>query len=135
MNQDDPHRERRTTPHVDAFAHLASLVEGTPEMELVLAQEEVRVRVTDGMRRARQLRGLNQAELAELMGISQGRVSRLESVHQDRRLDSLVAHLHAMGAELVMAIKVGDELIPVVQPERTRLVLEFVHEPLQTRMR
>ena len=95
------------------------------------------MRVTDGMRRARQLRGLNLADLAERMGISQGRVSCLDSVHQDRRLDSLVAHLHSMGAEPVMAIKVGENLIPVVQPEGTRIVHEIdrvppVHEAAAT---
>jgi len=74
------------------------------------------------MQQARQLRGFTQSELAERMGISQGRVSRLESVHYDRRLDSLAAYLHAVGAELLMAIKVGDQLIQVVRPERTHVV-------------
>ncbi len=81
------------------------------------------MRVTDGMRQARQLRGLKQADLAKLMGISQGRVSRLESVNQDRRLDSLVAHLHAVGAELLMAFKVGERVIQVACPEGTRVAV------------
>ena len=80
------------------------------------------VRVTDGMQQARQLRGRTQVELAELMGISQGRVSRLESVHHDRRLDSLAACLHAVGADLLVALKVGDQLIQVVGPAGTQLV-------------
>ena len=74
------------------------------------------------MQQARQLRGLTQVELAELMGISQGRVSRLESVHHDRRLDSLAACLHAVGADLLVALKVGDQLIQVVGPAGTQLV-------------
>jgi hypothetical protein len=57
------------------------------------------------------------------MGISQGRVSRLESVHHDRRLDSLAAYLHAVGAELLMAFKVGDQLIQVARPAGTQVVL------------
>jgi len=77
----------------------------------LLAQERFRVYVPDGMQQARQQRGLNQVEPAERMGISQGRGSRLESVHHDRRLASLVAHLHAVGAALFMAVKVGDRLI------------------------
>jgi hypothetical protein len=60
----------------DAVDHLERLVGDDPEVALLLAQERLRVRVTDGMRRARQLRGLSQADLAERMGISQGRVSR-----------------------------------------------------------
>ena len=74
------------------------------------------------MQQARQLRGLTQVELAERMGITQGRVSRLESVHNDRRLDSLVAYLHAVGAELLMAFKVGDQLIQVTHPAGTQVV-------------
>ena len=114
------HHRRDADPRAvrlgDAVDHLEHLLGDDPEVALLLAQERVRVRVTDGMQQARQLRGLTQAELAERMGISQGRVSRLESVHYDRRLDSLAAYLHAVGAELLMAIKVGDRLIQVACP-------------------
>ncbi len=115
----DPRAERLG----DAVDHLERLVGDDPEVALLLAQERFRVRVTDGMQQARQLRGLTQVELAERMGITQGRVSRLESVHYDRRLDSLVAHLHAVGAELLMAFKVGDQLIQVAHPAGTQVVL------------
>ena len=120
------HHERDLDPGAvrrgDAVDHLRRLVGDDPEVALLLAQERLRVRVTDGMRRARQLRGLSQADLAERMGISQGRVSRLESVHHDRRLDSLAAHLHAVGAELLMAFKVGDQLIQVMRPAGSEVV-------------
>jgi len=106
----------------DAVDHLERLLGDDPEVAMLLAQERLRVRVTDGMQQARQLRGLTQAELAERMGISQGRVSRLESVHYDRRLDSLAAYLHAVGAELLMAIKVGDQLIQVARPARVQVL-------------
>lgn len=123
MSHHDTDLEPRITHAGDALDHLSRLVGDDPELALLLAQEEVRVRVTDGMRQARQLRGLNQAELGKRMGISQGRVSRLESVHQDRRLDSLVAHLHAVGAELLMAFKVGEHVIQVARPEGTQIAL------------
>jgi transcriptional regulator with XRE-family HTH domain len=123
MCDHDDDFEPRITHAGDADTHLSGLIGDDPELGLLLAQEQVRVRVTDGMRLARQLRGLNQAELAKLMGISQGRVSRIESVHQDRRLDSLVAHLHAMNAELLMAFKVGEQLIQVTRPEGTEIAL------------
>jgi predicted XRE-type DNA-binding protein len=106
----------------DAVDHLERLLGDDPEVATLLAQERLRVRVTDGMQQARQLRGFTQAELAERMGISQGRVSRLESVHYDRRLDSLAAYLHAVGAELLMAIKVGDQLIQVARPASTQVI-------------
>jgi transcriptional regulator with XRE-family HTH domain len=123
MSHRDTDLETRITHAGEAVEHLARLVGNDPELALLLAQEEVRVRVTDGMRQVRQLRGLNQVDLAERMGISQGRVSRLESVHQDRRLDSLVAHLHAVGAELLMAFKVGDQVVQVTRPEGARIAV------------
>ena len=120
------HHQRDLDPGVvhlgDAVDHLERLLGDDPEVALLLAQERLRVRVTDGMQQARQLRGLTQVELAERMGISQGRVSRLESVHHDRRLDSLAAHLHAVGAELLMAFKVGDQLIQVARPAGSQVV-------------
>ncbi len=122
MNHHERDLESRAVRRGDAVDHLERLVGDDPEVALLLAQERLRVRVTDGMQQARQLRGLTQVELAERMGISQGRVSRLESVHYDRRLDSLVAHLHAVGAELLMAFKVGDQLIQVAHPAGTQVV-------------
>jgi DNA-binding XRE family transcriptional regulator len=122
MNHHQSDLDRLALRPGDAVDHLERLVGDDPELALLLAQERLRVRVTDGMQRARQLRGLTQAELAERMGISQGRVSRLESVHYDRRLDSVAAHLHAVGAELLMAIKVGDQLIQVARPPGTQVV-------------
>jgi DNA-binding XRE family transcriptional regulator len=122
MNHHQSDLDRLALRRGDAVDHLERLVGDDPELALLLAQERLRVRLTDGMQRARQLRGLTQAELAERMGISQGRVSRLESVHYDRRLDSVAAHLHAVGAELLMAIKVGDQLIQVARPPGTQVV-------------
>lgn len=112
----------RTERLGDAVEHLERLVGEDPELVLSLAQERLRVRVTDAMQQARQLQGLTQAGLAERMGITQGRVSRLESAHYDRRLDSLVAYLHAAGAELVMAFKAGDTLIQVARPAGPQVV-------------
>jgi len=118
------HRERDLDPRAvrcgDAVDHLERLVGDDPEVALLLAQERLRVRLTDGMQQARQVRGLTQVELAERMGITQGRVSRLESAHYDRRLDSLVAYAHAVGAELIMAFKVGDQFIHVASPAGTQ---------------
>lgn len=122
MNHPQPDVDPLAVHRGDAVDHLQRLVGDDPEVALLLAQERLRVRVTDGMQQARQLRGLTQVELAERMGISQGRVSRLESVHYDRRLDSLAAYLHAVGAELLMAFKVGDQLIQVARPAGTHVV-------------
>lgn len=107
----------------DATWHVADSIDWDPELELLYAQERVRLFLTTAMREARLLKGLTQTDLAERMGISQGRVSRLESCDNDRRLDSVVAHLKAVGAELMIAIKVGDAVIPAVVPKGYELSL------------
>ncbi len=112
----------------DAVDHLAPVIGDDPEIQLLLAQERLRVQLTDGMRQVRQLAGLTQADLAARMGISQGRVSRLESVDSDRRLDSVVAHLHAVGAELLVALEFEDTIIQVARPDGYHVALE--PEPL-----
>ena len=88
MNHQERDLESRAVRIADAVDHLNRLVGDDPEVGLLLAQERLRVRVTDGMQQARQVRELTQVWLAERRGISQGRVSRLESVHYDRRIDS-----------------------------------------------
>ena len=113
---------------VDAADHLADVIGDDPEAQLLVSQERLRVRLTDGMRQVRQLAGLTQADLAARMGISQGRVSRLESVDSDRRLDSVVAHLHAVGADLIVVLKLGDAVIQVARPEGYQVALE--HDPI-----
>lgn len=118
MSMSDVESARRITRiSGNAVNHLASVVGQDPETDLFLAQERLRVQVTDAMRQARQLKGLTQVDLASRMGISQGRVSRLESVDYDRRLDSVVAHLKAVGADLLVALRVDDTLIQVQSPE------------------
>lgn len=124
----DPTDLRIDQLRADAVDHLTAAVGDDPELQLLLVQERLRVRLTDGMRQARQLAGLTQADLAARMGISQGRVSRLESVDSDRRFDSVVAHLHAVGADLVVALAFGDTVIQVARPDGYRVTL--APEPL-----
>ena len=112
----------------DAADHLAAVIGDDAEAQLLLSQERLRVRLTDGMRQVRQLAGLTQADLAARMGISQGRVSRLESVDSDRRLDGVAAHLHAVGADLIVALKLGDAVIQVARPEGYQVALK--HDPI-----
>ncbi len=107
----------RQAPHVfgiDPIADLDHLIGDGPEARRMLAQEHMRVCLTDSFRIVRHELGLSQADMAQRLGISQGRVSRLESVEMDRRMDSVVAYLHAAEAELLMAFRVGDQVIKVV---------------------
>lgn len=122
MSKDNRNNSTLTDP--GAVEHLSALIPDDNDTLRLVAQERLRVWITDGLRRLRQIRGLSQSDLAERLGITQARVSRLESVDFDRRVDSLAAYLHAAEAEIVLAFKVGDELIPVQAPKGSRISLE-----------
>lgn len=97
--------------------HLRRLVRDDPEALRAFAQERVRSGLAIAFCQLRSALGLSQQDMADRLGISQGRISRLESVHYDRRMDSVAAYLHAAGAELLMAVRVGEEVIEVVGSE------------------
>ena len=70
--------------------------------------------------------------MAQRLGTSQARVSHIESAGRDRRLDTLVAYTEALGADLLLALRVGDQIIEVSRPEGTRIALvqEFMLDAL-----
>lgn len=112
--------EEPVVPHVfgiDPIADLDHLIGDDPEARRMLAQERVRVWLADVLCMTRQALGLTQQDMADRLGISQGRISRLESCHYDRRMDSVAGYLHAAGAELLMAVRVGDQVFEVAGTE------------------
>lgn len=110
----------------DAVTLLRDLLGSDPEGATQLAQERLRVRLTDALRQARFELGLSQRDMARRLGTSQARVSHIESADRDRRLDTLIAYAEALGADLLLALRVGDRMIGVNCPEGTRIAL--VHE-------
>jgi len=107
----------------DAVAYLRDLLRSDPDGATHLAQERLRVRLTDALRQARFELGLSQRDMAQRLGTSQARVSHIESAGRDRRLDTLVAYTEALGADLLLALRVGDRTIEVSRPEGTRISL------------
>ncbi len=115
---------RANEEHVpDALTFLRDLLGSDPEGATRMAQERLRVRLTDAFRQARFEQGLSQRDMARRLGMSQARVSHIESADRDRRLDTLVAYTEALGADLFLALRVGDRLIEVSRPEGTRISL------------
>jgi transcriptional regulator with XRE-family HTH domain len=66
--------------------------------------------------------GLTQKELAQRLGVQQAAVSKLESANKDHDLESVLRHLAALDAELLMAVKKGDDVFQVSDDEDTLLV-------------
>ena len=93
-----------------------------PEVILAGKLEYLRLYLTDAMRQLREKAGLTQAQLAEKLGVQQAAVSKLESALKDRKLESVLQYLHTLDAELLMAVKQGDEIYQVSDNDGVMLV-------------
>ncbi|MEH2244846.1 helix-turn-helix domain-containing protein [Nostoc sp.] len=91
-------------------AWLQQKVSDEPEVILSGKLEYLRLYLTDAMREIRNKAGLTQAQLAEKLGVKQAAVSKLESALKEHELESVLHYLHALGADLLIAVKQGDEL-------------------------
>jgi transcriptional regulator with XRE-family HTH domain len=82
------------------------------DSEVILAGklEYLRLYLTDAMRETRNKAGLTQAQLAEKLGVQQAAVSKLESALKEHELESVLHYLHTLGADLLVAVKQGDDL-------------------------
>lgn len=101
-------------PHlsdVDVFAFLEDLITDTVETRTVGAQEWLRLKLTEVMIDARKRAGLTQAQVAERMGVQQARISKLENGNNDRTIDSVAAYLTAVDAELLVAVRQGEQIL------------------------
>jgi transcriptional regulator with XRE-family HTH domain len=93
-----------------------------PEVVLAGKLEYLRLYLTDAMREIRSKAGLTQAQLAEKLGVQQAAVSKLESALKDHELESVVNYLHVLGADLLVAVKQGEEVYQASENEEVLLV-------------
>ncbi|MBN3945440.1 MAG: helix-turn-helix domain-containing protein [Nostoc sp. NMS7] len=94
------------------------------DSEVILAGklEYLRLYLTDAMREIRNKSGLTQTQLAEKLGVQQAAVSKLESALKEHELESVLHYLHALGADLLVAVKQGDKLYQASDNEGSLLV-------------
>jgi len=90
----------------DVLASLEGLTEESEETRRAGKKEALRITLTEAMRKARKQAGLTQAQLAERLGdgVSQSWVSKLESANYDHQVESVLAYLDALQAELGISI-------------------------------
>ena len=93
---------------------------------------------------ARELRKdskMTQKELAKRLGVRQAAVSKLEAPHRDHKLESIVRYLAALDAELLVAVKHGNDVFQVSDDDEwavacfkqeVRIWAEDAGEDLQT---
>lgn len=103
-------------------AWLQQQVSEDPEVILAGKLEYLRLYLTDAMREIRNKAGLTQAQLAEKLGVQQAAVSKLESALKEHELESVLHYLHALGADLLVAVKKEDELYQASDNEGVLLV-------------
>lgn len=68
----------------------------------------------------RRIAGITQAELAELMEVTQGAISQLEKRH-DLLLSRLAAYIHALGGHLELIARFPDADIRITQFAREKI--------------
>ena len=107
--------DNSTNPHAgsDVIASLEPTIDDTPEARRAGKKEALRISLTDAMRKARKRAELTQGEVAERLGVSQSWVSKLESANYDHQVESIVAYLDALGADLTLAIHGEDEVLSI----------------------
>ncbi|MEH1858007.1 MAG: helix-turn-helix domain-containing protein [Nostoc sp.] len=103
-------------------AWLQQKVSDEPEVILAGKLEYLRLYITDAMREIRNKAGLTQAELAQKLGVKQAAVSKLESALKEHELESVLHYLHTLGADLLVAVKQGDDLYQASDNEGVLLV-------------
>jgi len=84
-------------------------------LELALAMQTLRASV-----------GLTQKELADRLGVNQPAIAKLERVG-NHKIESVVRYLGELGAELMVAVRRGDEFVQV-SDDRERLLLALPRE-------
>ena len=82
------------------------LMKENQEKRIELASQNFRVwlDLKDQLVAARETRGLTQADLAEILGITQSAVSQFESLSGNPRMMTLMAYAQALGVRLQLGI-------------------------------
>jgi transcriptional regulator with XRE-family HTH domain len=101
---------------------LKQKISDDPEVVLAGKLEYLRLYLTDAMREIRTKVGLTQAQLAEKLGVQQAAVSKLESPLKEHEFESVLHYLHTLEADLLVAVKHGQNLYQVSNNEEILLV-------------
>jgi DNA-binding Xre family transcriptional regulator len=83
-----------------------------PDWDTKVAEHQRAMEDALALGELRQSRNITQVQLADVLGISQGNVSRLEG-RSDVYLSTLRSYVEALGGHLEIAAVFGDERVPV----------------------
>ena len=76
--------------------------------------ETVQILATNHLVRLREKAGLTQTDVANKLGLTQSRISKLEKA-EDLNFSTLSRYIGALGGELTFEAKIGDEVISLTK--------------------
>ena len=91
------------------------------EYEVASRLTHLRLELALAMQTLRTSAGLTQKEVADRLGVNQPAVAKLERVG-DHKIESVVRYLGELGAELMIAVRQGDDLVQVSDDQDRLLV-------------
>ena len=96
------------------------------EFEAAARLTHLRLELALALQTLRASCGLTQQELADRLGVNQPAIAKLERVG-DHKLESVVRYLGELGAELLVAVRQGDDVVQV-SDDRERLLVALPRE-------
>lgn len=98
---------------------VADVVEAAPEGQRELAAARFMLQVADLLARARDASGKTQRELADSLGVSEGRVSQVLAGEGDFKISTIARYLRAMGYQAIVdAVPAAANVRPLIKPTR-----------------
>jgi len=88
----------------DIFDQLMGIVESEPASLVEFKVELLRIALASSLKKAREHSGKTQQQIAELLGVQQPWVSKLESCNNDHTFESLAKYAFALGADITLSI-------------------------------
>lgn len=104
--------ERGATKKQAFMDWLQELVDSSPEAATAARDEEVQLNLSEALRSAREAAGMTQGHVAEVSGLKQSAVSRLEKPGHNATVGTVLTYLHAVGADLVLSVVVEGRSFP-----------------------
>lgn len=96
-----------------ALEFLDSLIEDTPQVQRAARRERLRLELARFMKKAREVAGLTQKEVAETLGVTQAWVSKLESPNFDHKLESVLSFFDAIGGDMKLSVDVAESTFQI----------------------
>lgn len=96
-----------------ALEFLDSLIEDTPQVQRTARRERLRLELARFMKKAREVAGLTQKEVAETLSVTQAWVSKLESPNYDHKLESVLSYFDAIGGAMNLSVDVDESTFQI----------------------